>query len=124
MYNFIMVIHVMMAFALIIAIVVFQTSKGSALSMFGGGGDALFNSASGTSFIKKFTMGAAVVFAATSLMLTVMSNSNRMRSVVQQYPLGAPPPQSRPAAPAAQQPVPAQQAPAAPAKAAPAPVKK
>ena len=118
MYNFIMIIHVLMAFSLIIAIVIFQTSKGSALSMFGGGGDALFNSASGTSFIKKFTMGAAVVLAATSLLLTVMSNSSRMSSVVQQYPLGAPP-QARQAAPAAQQPaIPAQQAPA------PAPVKK
>ena len=102
----------MMAFALIIAIVIFQTSKGSALSMFGGGGDALFNSASGTSFIKKFTMGAAVIFAVTSLLLTVMFNSNRMRSVVQQYPLGAPP--------QAQQPAPAAQQPAAPQ----APVKK
>ena len=103
-----MVIHVLMAFALIIAIVIFQTSKGSALSMFGGGGDALFNSASGTSFIKKFTMGAAVIFAATSLFLTVMSNGNRMRSVVQQYPLGAPP-QAQPAAPSS--PAPAQPAP-------------
>ncbi len=111
MYNFMLIIHVMMAFALIIAIVIFQTSKGSALSMFGGGGDALFNSASGTSFIKKFTMGAAVIFAATSLLLTVMSNSNRMRSVVQQYPLGAPP-QARQTAPATQQPA----APQAPVK--------
>lgn len=112
MHGFIMAVHVLMAFALIIAIVVFQTSKGSALSMFGGGGDALFNSASGTSFIKKFTMGAAVIFAATSLLLTLMSNSNRMRSVVQEYPLGAPP-QAQQAAPAAQQPaIPPQQAPA------------
>ncbi|MFA6433281.1 MAG: preprotein translocase subunit SecG [Elusimicrobiales bacterium] len=120
MYNFLMVVHVLMAFALIVAIVIFQTSKGSALSMFGGGGDALFNSASGTSFIKKFTMGAAAIFAATSLLLTVMSNSNRMRSVVQQYPLGAPPQaQQAPApAPGGQPAVPA----AAPAS--PAPVKK
>jgi preprotein translocase subunit SecG len=59
--------------------------------MFGGGGDALFNTASGTSFIKKFTTGAAIIFAVTSLLLTVFSSSARMRSVVQQYPLGAPP---------------------------------
>ncbi len=119
MYNFIMIIHVIMALVLIIAIVIFQTSKGSALSMFGGGGDALFNSASGTSFIKKFTMGAAVVFAATSLLLTVMYNSNRMHSVVQQYPLGAAPKaQAQQAAPA-QAPV----APQSPAVAQPAPAK-
>jgi protein translocase SecG subunit len=119
MYNFITVIHVLMAFVLIIAIVILQTSKGSALSMFGGGGDALFNSASGTSFIKKFTMGAAVIFAVTSLLLTVMSNSNRMRSVVQQYPLGAPPQVQQPAAPVQQPPAKAE-----PSKPAPAPVKK
>ncbi len=101
MYGFIMVVHVLVALTLIVAIVVFQTSKGSALSMFGGGGDALFNSASGTSFIKKFTIGAAIVFAVTSLLLSVLSSSNRMRSVVQQYPLSAPPQaQQAPAAPA------------------------
>ena len=108
MYHFILIVHVLMAFALIIAIVAFQTSKGSALSMFGGGGDALFNSASGTSFIKKFTTGAAIIFAATSLLLTVLSSGNRMRSVVQEFPLGAPP-QAQQAAPAGQQPaIPAQ----------------
>ena len=117
-----MVIHVLTAFAIILAIVVFQTSKGSALSMFGGGGDALFNSASGTSFIKKFTTGAAIVFAATSLLLTVLSSGNRMRSVVQQYPLGAPP-QTQQAAPAPAGQQPAVPAPS-PAKAAPGPVKK
>ena len=122
MYGFIITLHVLVAFALIIAIVIFQTSKGSALSMFGGGGDALFNSASGTSFIKKFTTGAAIVFAVTSLLLSVLASSNRMRSVVQEYPLGAPPQtQQAPAATPAQPAVPAQQA---PAKAAPAPAKK
>lgn len=114
MYNFILIVHVFVAASLIIAIVAFQTSKGSALSMFGGGGDALFNSASGTSFIKKFTTGAAIIFAATSLLLTVLSSSNRMHSVVQEYPLGAPPQAQQAApAPAGQQPaIPPQQVPA------------
>lgn len=121
MHTFILVIHILTAFSLIIAIVVFQTSKGSALSMFGGGGDALFNSGSGTSFIKKFTGGAAIVFAATSLLLTIFSSSQRMRSVVQQYPLGQAPTQQ--AAPA-QTPTAAQQGLPAPAKQPAAPVKK
>jgi protein translocase SecG subunit len=116
MYGFIMTLHVVVACTLIIAIVVFQTSKGSALSMFGGGGDALFNSASGTSFIKKFTTGAAMVFAVTSLLLSVLASSNRMRSVVQQYPLGArPQAQQAPAAPASPA-APANPAPAAPSR--------
>ena len=125
MYNFLMVIHVLAALSLILAIIVFQTSKGSALAMFGGGGDSLFNSATGTSFIKKFTITVAAIFAATSLLLTVFASSNRMRSVVQEYPLQT---QQAPAAPAAQ-PAAGTPAPApAPAKAAPsspaAPVKK
>jgi protein translocase SecG subunit len=130
MYNFLMVIHVLAAVSLILAILVFQTSKGSALAMFGGGGDSLFNSATGTSFIKKFTITVAAIFAATSLLLTVFASSNRMRSVVRDYPLQAQPQQQAPSAPAAPAgavptaaPV-AAPAKAAPAKSAPAPVKK
>jgi len=112
MYTLIVTLHVILAFVIIISIVVFQTSKGSALSMFGGGGDALFNAASGTSFIKKFTAGCAALFAVTSILLTVMGANNKFRSVVQEYPLQQ------------QQAAPAQPAPAQPAAPAPAPVKK
>jgi len=129
MYTLIVTMHIILAFVIIIAIVIFQTSKGSALSMFGGGGDALFNAASGTSFIKKFTAGAAALFAVTSLLLTIFGNSNQFHSVVQEYPLQQPPQQAAPAQPgpapaAAPAAAPAKAAPAAPAKAAPAPVKK
>ena len=127
MYSFIVAIHVILAFVIILSIVVFQTSKGSALSMFGGGGDSLFNAASGTSFIKKFTAGCAALFAVTSLLLTIFGSNQRFRSVVQEYPLQQ---QAAPAQPAAQPggvqvPAPsAAPAKAAPAKAAPAPEKK
>jgi protein translocase SecG subunit len=118
MYTLILTTHIVLAFILIISIVVFQTSKGSALSMFGGGGDSLFNAASGTSFIKKFTAGCAAMFAATSLLLTIFGANNRFRSVVQEYPLQQ---QAAPAQPGAQAPAAAPAA--APAKAAPAPAK-
>ncbi len=114
MYTFIVTMHIILAFVIIISIVIFQTSKGSALSMFGGGGDSLFNAASGTSFIKKFTAGCAALFAVTSLLLTIFGANNRFRSVVQEYPLQQ---QAAPAQPGAQAPA------AAPAKAAPAPAK-
>ncbi|MDA8131324.1 MAG: preprotein translocase subunit SecG [Elusimicrobia bacterium] len=123
MYTLIVSLHVILAFVIIISILVFQTSKGSALSMFGGGGDALFNAASGTSFIKKFTAIAAALFAVTSLMLTVMGSSDRFRSVVQEYPLQMPPAQQQAAPAQPGQAAPAQPA-AAPAKPAPAPAKK
>jgi preprotein translocase subunit SecG len=127
MYNLIMILHVTLAFVIIISIVVFQTSKGSALSMFGGGGDALFNAASGTSFIKKFTAVCAGMFAITSLLLTVFGASNRFHSVVNEYPLQQQAAPAQPGAPAAAPAAgtPAKAAPAAaPVKAAPAPVKK
>ena len=120
MYNFILVLHVILAFVIIISIVVFQTSKGSALSMFGGGGDALFNAASGTSFIKKFTIVCAGMFAVTSLMLTIFGANNRFHSVVQEYPLQQQAP-AQPGAPgAAPAGTPAGTPAAAPAKGAPA----
>lgn len=116
MYNLILISHVVLALVIIIVIVVFQTSKGSALSMFGGGGDSLFNAASGTSFIKKFTAIAAGLFAITSLLLTVFGSNRRFNSVVQQYPLQE---QAAPAQPGQ----PAGGAPAAAPAGAPAPVK-
>ncbi|MDD2806144.1 MAG: preprotein translocase subunit SecG [Elusimicrobiales bacterium] len=117
MYTLIVTLHVILAFVIIISILVFQTSKGSALSMFGGGGDALFNAASGTSFIKKFTAVAAGLFALTSILLTIFGANNRFRSVVMDpgNQLQAPPPQ--------QQAAPAQPGAANPAPAAPAPAK-
>ncbi len=129
MYNLILILHVALAFIIIISIVVFQTSKGSALSMFGGGGDALFNAASGTSFIKKFTAVCAGMFAVTSLLLTIFGANQRFSSVVQQYPM-PPQQQAAPAQPGAPAAAPAKGTPAAvpakaaPAKAVPAPVKK
>ncbi len=87
MYTLILILHVILGIAVILAILVFQTSKGSALAMFGGGGDALFNTASGTSFIKKFTMVTAGLFAVTSLLLTIIGSTRQMSSVVQEFPM-------------------------------------
>ncbi|MCX7905734.1 MAG: preprotein translocase subunit SecG [Elusimicrobiales bacterium] len=72
MFVFFLIIHVIICFLLILSILLFQTSKGSALSMFGGGGDSLFSSPGGTTFIKKFTMFLAIAFAINSVILTVI----------------------------------------------------
>lgn len=90
MFTFFLVVHVIICFLLIIFILVFQTSKGSALSMFGGGGDSLFTSPSGTSFIKKFTMYLALAFAINSIILTILYPL-RHRSVLYD---SVPPPQA------------------------------
>ncbi|MBI4656303.1 MAG: preprotein translocase subunit SecG [Elusimicrobia bacterium] len=101
MYGFIYFVHILVCVILIIAILVFQTSKGSALSMFGGGGDSLFMSSTGTTFIKKFTIGAAIVFAITSLLLTLLSPTLSLRSVTQSYPFQAAPQQQEQKTPTA-----------------------
>ncbi|MFH1619270.1 MAG: preprotein translocase subunit SecG [bacterium] len=103
MHQFLLVIHIFACIVLVIAILVFQTGKGSAMSMFGGGGgDTLFSARWGTDFIKKFTIGAAITFAMTSLLLTMITARRNMRSVVQEYPLQqGQPQQAAPAQPAA-----------------------
>lgn len=87
MYTFVMILHVIVCFVLIISILIFQTSKGSALSMFGGGGDNLFSAPSATGFIKNFTAWTALAFAVTSILLTVLSPQTRFKSVVQENPI-------------------------------------
>lgn len=81
MYNIFLVLHIFICFLLVVSILFFQTSKGSALSMFGGGGDSLFSSPTGTTFIKKFTMWLAIAFAVNSIILTVLSPT-RQKSVL------------------------------------------
>lgn len=90
MFTFFLVLHIIICFLLIISILIFQTSKGSALSMFGGGGDSLFSTPSATSFIKKFTMYLAIAFAVNSIILTVLYPL-RHRSVLYN---ATPPPQA------------------------------
>lgn len=87
MYTFVMILHIIVCAVLITSILVFQTSKGSALSMFGGGGENLFSAPTATGFIKKFTAWTALAFAITSIMLTILAPQTRFRSVVQENPL-------------------------------------
>ena len=117
MYTLLMTVHVIACLGMIL-FVLLQTGKGAGLQMFGGGGDSLINTPSGSSFMKKFTGGLAATFAFTSLMLTLLQSRTGMSSVTSKY--GGPGQQAVPAAAAPAQPVPAaEQAPAAkaPAKA-------
>ena len=96
--TLILVIHFAACILMIVAVLL-QPGKSSGMAMFGGGGsDALFSAASGTSFMRKFTIVLAVTITLTSLALTVNANRREMRSVVDSYPL-----QQAPAQPAPQQ---------------------
>lgn len=76
---------------LLIVVVLFQGSKSSAMGIFGGGGggDALFSGASGTNFIKRFTIVLALTIATTSVLLTIQSSKKITESVVDKYAVEA-----------------------------------
>jgi preprotein translocase subunit SecG len=88
-------IHVT-ACVLLIMIVLLQAGRGAGLAVFGGGGDTLFASPSGSSALKKATVTLASVFALTSLMLTLLGGRAEMRTVTGR----AGPPVAAPQAPA------------------------
>ncbi len=90
MYTILMTIHIIACIGMIM-FVLLQTGRGAGLSMFGGGGDSLINTPSGSSFMKKITAGMAATFAFTSLFLTLLSDRTGMSSVTSKaLPLPAP----------------------------------
>ena len=108
MYHFLLTVHIIACFGMIL-FVLLQTGRGAGLQMFGGGGDSLISTPSGTSFMKKFTAGLAATFAFTSLFLTLLQNRSGMASVTSKYdapvaPVEAP---AQPASAPAKAPVPA-----------------
>jgi len=84
----------------LILVVLLQAGRGAGLAVFGGGGDAVFASPSGSSFLKQLTAGVAVTFAVTSLMLTLLQSRSGLRSVTSRTPVMPAPVSSAPAAPA------------------------
>lgn len=94
LYYMIVTLHFIVCIALIV-IVLLQAGKGGGIAgLFGGGGsDQIFSAPSGMAFIKKVTVGCAIVFAVTSLTLTLMSNKVSNQSVIDlssNIPIAAP----------------------------------
>ena len=97
MHGLLLVIHVG-ACLMMVLVILLQPSKGGGLQIYGGGGDTLFSTSSGTTFMKQLTAGCAVTFAITSLLLTIMSTRVGMDSVTTRTRLPeAPPPAATPA---------------------------
>lgn len=101
MYTILMTIHIIACLGMIL-FVLLQTGRGAGLSMFGGGGDSLINTPSGSSFMKKFTAGLAATFAFTSLFLTLLSDRTGMSSVTSKAPPTPAPAAAEAPAPAAE----------------------
>ena len=101
-YLFIRTLHII-ACILMILVVLLQTGRGAGLSVFGGSGDSLITTPTGSSFMKNLTTGLACLFAFTSLFLTLLSARSGMSSVTSrvpaQAPISAPPAPPAPSAP-------------------------
>ena len=115
MITVLLVIHLMVAAALI-GVILLQKSEGGALGMGGGGMSGFMTGRSTANLLTRTTAILAVAFFATSILLVVLSNAGRApRSIVDEggpSPLipgapGAPPPASpaSPSLPAAHTPM-------------------
>lgn len=89
MHIFIIIVHLIVCFALIL-IVLLQTGKGASMgAMFGGAGNqTLFGNTGATTFLSKATTAAAIIFMITSLTLAYMSKGGG-ESVVSDMKKGA-----------------------------------
>ncbi len=104
-YSFLLTIHVI-ACILMILVVLLQSGRGAGLMVFGGGGDSLINTPTGSSFLKNFTATLAGTFAFTSLFLTLLSSRAGLTSVTAR--VKERPPVQAPQAPVPQVPAPGQ----------------
>ncbi|MBI4374947.1 MAG: preprotein translocase subunit SecG [Elusimicrobia bacterium] len=101
MYTILITVHVITCL-LMILVVLLQSGRGAGLMVFGGGGDSLINTPTGSSFMKKFTTYLAAVFGATSLIMTIYSTRMGFSSVTTKVPPMEAAPRPAPAQPAPQ----------------------
>lgn len=102
MYTLLLVVHILIAFVLMV-VVLMQSGKGGGLGAgFGGGGaNTLFGSSGGSNFFTKLTMCLAAAFMVTSLGLTYARGRSLRTSIFDQT--GSPTTTSAPGVPANQQ---------------------
>ncbi|MBI5630218.1 MAG: preprotein translocase subunit SecG [Elusimicrobia bacterium] len=92
-YTFLLTVHVIACF-LMILVVLLQTGRGAGLLVFGGGGDSLINTPTGSSFMRKLTSVLAGTFALTSLLLTFFTTRSGMSTVTSRAPTAPAPVQA------------------------------
>lgn len=84
MISIILSLHILVAFALVI-IVLLQTGKGASMgAAFGGASQTLFGPRGATTFLHKLTTIAAILFMVTSLALAMNSTKKEVKSLVEQ----------------------------------------
>ncbi|CAA2139366.1 preprotein translocase subunit SecG [Hyphomicrobium sp. ghe19] len=81
MATVLLVIHLMIATALV-AVVLLQKSEGGALGIGGGGGGGFLTGRGTANLLTRTTAGLAAAFFATSILLTILANHNAPRGSV------------------------------------------
>ncbi len=116
MYTAAVVLHVIVCF-LMIAAILLQSGKGAEIgAAFGGSSQTVFGSRGPANFLSKVTIAAAVIFMLTSLSLAYLSKERTYSSTIidlQEKPADE---QPAPAAPAASETAPAAEPTAPPAE--------
>jgi preprotein translocase subunit SecG len=94
-----LIIHMMIALALI-GVVLLQRSEGGALGIGGGGGGGFMTGRGAANFLTRVTAGLAAAFFATSLILSIIATgSGTQRSILDAPPPGTGQPPKAPTSP-------------------------
>jgi preprotein translocase subunit SecG len=72
MYLFVLLVHILISFLLILVVLLQQPQKGGMGTVFGGG-ESIFGGGGAAPFLTKLTTGLAVGFVITSLTLVLLS---------------------------------------------------
>ena len=101
LYTLIVIVHVLICFLMIGAILL-QSGKGAEIgAAFGGSSQTVFGSRGPANFLSKFTVVVAAVFMVTSLSLAILAKQRNVSStVIDMHPKSEP--TAPPAAPSAQ----------------------
>jgi len=87
MTTFLVILHVLVCFALIL-VVLLQSGKGAEIgASFGGSSNTLFGSRGSGTFLTKLTAVAGTIFMLTSLALSMMSSNIMGGSIVEESPV-------------------------------------
>ncbi len=88
MNTFVGIIHIIVALALIILVLIQDSKSNGALGMGGSSSNSLLGATGAQSLASKLTVGAAVIFAITCLTLSVLTSS-KTKSVIDTLPAAA-----------------------------------
>ena len=95
MSTVLLIVHVMIAAALI-GVVLLQRSEGGALGIGGGGGGGFMTGRGAANLLTRVTAGLAAAFFATSLLLSIIATRTEAPRSILDAPAGAPGQPARP----------------------------